>query len=90
MKLRNRDQMKCFIKRQFKKSNRMNDYLTYGLSCSSARQNIEDQDAKPLKSEYFETMDKLIIELQRKFSDNDDLLTPLASPGELNGDKMVP
>jgi|GEM_PF-6140542 len=77
-------------KRQAKKSNRMDDYLMYGPSCSSARQNIEDQDAQPFKSEYFETLDILIAELQRRFSDNDDLLNSLASLDELDVDKMIP
>lgn len=77
-------------KRQIKKSNRMDDYLTYGTSCCSARQNIEDQNAQPFKSEYFETLDILIAELQRRFSDNDDLLNSIANLDELDLDKMVP
>nr|CAH7733083.1 unnamed protein product [Callosobruchus chinensis] len=73
-------------KRQVKNPNRMDDYLMYGPSCSSARQNIE----KPFKSEYFETLDILISELRRRFSDNDDLINSIASLDELDVDKMVP
>uniref|UniRef100_A0A2A4K8G3 DUF4371 domain-containing protein n=2 Tax=Heliothis virescens TaxID=7102 RepID=A0A2A4K8G3_HELVI len=76
-------------KRQVKKPNRMNDYLTYGPSCSSAKQNIEEND-EPFKSEYFETLDILIAELKRRFSDNDDLINSIASLDELDVDKMVP
>lgn len=64
----------------------MDDYLMYGPSCSSARQNIE----KPFKSEYFETLDILIAELRRRFSDNDDLINSIASLDELDVDKMGP
>ncbi|GBO98772.1 hypothetical protein EVAR_254_1 [Eumeta japonica] len=64
-------------KRQVKKPNRMDDYLTY-TPCSSARQNIDEND-EPFKSEYFETLDILIAELQRRFSDNDDLINSIAS-----------
>lgn len=67
----------------------MNDYFTYGPSCSSAKQNIEEND-EPFKSEYFETLDILIAELQRRFSDNDDLINSIASLDELDVDKMVP
>ncbi|GBP47442.1 hypothetical protein EVAR_85034_1 [Eumeta japonica] len=73
-------------KRQVK-PNRMDDYLTY--TCSSARQNIDEND-EPFKSEYFETLDILIAELQRRFSDNDDLINSIASLDELDVDKMVP
>lgn len=73
-------------KRQVKNPNRMDDYLMYGPSCSSARQNIE----KPFKSEYFETLDILIAELRRRFSDNDDLINSIASLDELDVDKMGP
>lgn len=62
----------------------------YGPSCSSAGQNIEDQNAQPFKSKYFETLDILIAELQRRFSDNDDLLNSIASLDELDVDKMMP
>ncbi|KAJ8710650.1 hypothetical protein PYW08_009165 [Mythimna loreyi] len=75
-------------KRQVKKPNRMDDYLTY-TPCSSARQNIDEND-EPFKSEYFETLDILIAELQRRFSDNDDLINSIASLDELDVDKMVP
>lgn len=75
-------------KRQVKKSNRMDDYLVYGPS--SSRQNMEDQDVQPFKAEYFETLDLLIAELKRRFSDNDDLLNSLASLEELDVDKMAP
>ncbi|GBP26991.1 hypothetical protein EVAR_95777_1 [Eumeta japonica] len=57
--------------------------------CSSARQNIDEND-EPFKSEYFETLDILIAELQRRFSDNDDLINSIASLDELDVDKMVP
>lgn len=76
-------------KRQVKKPNRMDDYLTYGPSCSSARQ-IKEENDEPFKSEYFETLDILIAELQRRFSDNDDLINSIASLDELDVDKMVP
>ncbi|KAJ8720656.1 hypothetical protein PYW08_006121 [Mythimna loreyi] len=66
----------------------MDDYLTY-TPCSSARQNIDEND-EPFKSEYFETLDILIAELQRRFSDNDDLINSIASLDELDVDKMVP
>ena len=68
----------------------MDDYLVNGPSSSSARQNIEDHDAQPFKSEYFETLDILIAELQRRFSDNDDLLNLLARLDELDVGKIVP
>lgn len=77
---------------QVNKSNRMNDYLIHGPSCSFTRQNKEGQypDAPPFKSEYFETLDTLNAELRRRFSDNEDLLNSLASLDELDVDKMEP
>ncbi|GBP71798.1 hypothetical protein EVAR_88652_1 [Eumeta japonica] len=53
------------------------------------KQNIDEND-EPFKSEYFETLDILIAELQRRFSDNDDLINSIASLDELDVDKMVP
>ncbi|XP_045460337.1 zinc finger MYM-type protein 1-like [Harmonia axyridis] len=74
-------------KRQVRRSNRMDDYLMFDSSCSSTKQNEEDQ---PFKSEYFETLDILVAELQRRFSDNDDLLNSVASLDELDVNKMEP
>ena len=68
----------------------MDTYLLYGPSCSSERRNIDNQDDKTFKSEYFETVDMLIAELERRFSDNEDLLNSLASLEELDVDKMLP
>ncbi|KAB0799779.1 hypothetical protein PPYR_01441 [Photinus pyralis] len=71
----------------------MDDYLVYGPSCSSTRKNVEAQgdDTQPFKfTEYFETLDVLTSELQRRFSDNADLLNSLASLDELDVEKMEP
>ena len=72
-------------KRQVKKVKRMDDFLMYGSS--SSRHKTEDQ---PFKLEYFETLDVLTAELQRRFSDNDELLISIACLDELDVDKMVP
>ncbi|GBP75155.1 hypothetical protein EVAR_90324_1 [Eumeta japonica] len=59
------------------------------LANAMMAQNIDEND-EPFKSEYFETLDILIAELQRRFSDNDDLINSIASLDELDVDKMVP
>ncbi|GBP22235.1 hypothetical protein EVAR_22521_1 [Eumeta japonica] len=56
------------------------------LANAMMAQNIDEND-EPFKSEYFETLDILIAELQRRFSDNDDLINSIASLDELDVDK---
>ncbi|XP_067626265.1 uncharacterized protein [Eurosta solidaginis] len=73
--------------RHLRKPNRMDDYFMYDPSSFTTREIVEEND-EPFKSEYFETLDILISELQRRFSDNDNLINSIASLDELDIDKM--
>lgn len=73
-------------KRQVK-ARQSDDFVMFGPSTSRQR---HQSGSEPLKAEYYETLDIILAEMKRRFSDNEDLLNSISCLDELDVEKMLP